>query len=441
MRGGIVLKKGKISDKVNANKRERYSTLVEILIIADDGTGMLDTGAQFASFGIQTEALMELPSAESLLRSDARVAAVNTNTRHADPNQAYRTVKSVVETALRAGVKLVFKKTDSAMRGNIGAELSAVADAVGDEQIYFFPAYPQMGRTTKKGVQYIDGCPVSQSVFGTDPLNPVKESCIPVMLQRYSPISVRTVENPGEWKPDGGKEKILVFDGESQDSFHGAVNRIFDRYAPRVVAGCAGLSTELAKRLSGLKSPVSGIKIPRRDKMFVICGSVNPITTTQMAYGEAHGFVRYTVNQEEILKPGSQKILQKVRQACEEGRSVILDTACENDQKLKTAGWKSEQISRQIVKRINEIAVNCMGFLEDYVLFVTGGDTLESFICESGCERLSILGEISKGIALNAFYIDKKIRYVISKSGGFGNKEILIECLHGNQACKGGGFT
>ena len=73
---------------------------------------------------------------------------------------------------------IFYKKTDSALRGNIGAELSAALDGSGAGVLSFLPAFPRMNRTTAAGIHYIDGIPAAKSVFGQDPFNPVKESVL-----------------------------------------------------------------------------------------------------------------------------------------------------------------------------------------------------------------------------------------------------------------------
>ncbi|RAZ93762.1 four-carbon acid sugar kinase family protein, partial [Klebsiella oxytoca] len=78
----------------------------------------------------------------------------------------------VYETAKRAwglGIPYMYKKTDSALRGNVGSELTAVLDATGSRSLHFFPAFPRMHRTTEDGIHYINGIPVHESVFGRDP--------------------------------------------------------------------------------------------------------------------------------------------------------------------------------------------------------------------------------------------------------------------------------
>lgn len=395
--------------------------MIEILVIADDETGMLDTGARFAQKGIRTEAFIQKPTVEDLKRSEAVVAVVDTKTRHVSREEAYQSVYEISRTAVEAGVHILYKKTDSALRGHIGTELTALMDAAAD-RIDFFPAYPEAGRTTRKGIQYVDGIPVSESVFGKDELNPMTESYIPEILRKTTDASVELVEHIEEWEPERTAGQITVFDTQNTEDFHRIMEFFLKKKTPRLIAGCAGLAGELAERL---KLPGgSRTAFPAVNKIFALCGSSNPVTRAQMDYAEKHGFVRFTLTKEDMT---GEKQISRIRAACMEGKSVILDMEYLPPETAEHLGVTKQQLGSLIVESVNEALMKCMDVLEGYVLFLTGGDTLGRFVQVSGCEKIRILGEFSPGIAVNLFYIEGKEVYTISKSGGFGNKEILMD--------------
>ena len=119
--------------------------MIHLFVIADDFTGALDTGVQFASYGAATKVVV--------------------GTRHLPAAQAYDTVYRLVRWAKEKKIGCIYKKTDSALRGNIGAELSAALAADGGDRLHFVPAFPNLDRVTRGGVHYIGGVPVAQSVF------------------------------------------------------------------------------------------------------------------------------------------------------------------------------------------------------------------------------------------------------------------------------------
>src|SRR5215218_2555073 len=64
--------------------------------------------------------------------------------------------------------ELVYKKIDSALRGQIRAELIATMDVLGIRRAVVAPALPSEGRTTSGGRQYADGVPLERSAFAGD---------------------------------------------------------------------------------------------------------------------------------------------------------------------------------------------------------------------------------------------------------------------------------
>ena len=100
--------------------------MVKLLIIADDFTGALDTGVQFAARGAATRVVTDL--AYDFTLADAEVLVMVAETRHLPPEEAYDVVYRTARNAREAGIPYIYKKTDSALRGNIGSELTAVMD-------------------------------------------------------------------------------------------------------------------------------------------------------------------------------------------------------------------------------------------------------------------------------------------------------------------------
>ena len=116
--------------------------MASLLMIADDFTGALDTGVQFAASGVQTRVIVGGDVDLAARGEDVQVLVIDAETRHLPPERAYAVVEKLVRQAEALGVQYIYKKTDSALRGNIGAELTALLRASGQKQLPFLPAYP-----------------------------------------------------------------------------------------------------------------------------------------------------------------------------------------------------------------------------------------------------------------------------------------------------------
>ena len=122
-----------------------------LTVLADDFTGALDTGVQFAEKGIPAYVAFE--GAEEAFSMDCAVLVIDMQSRHLPPEQARAAAFRLARLAREAGSAYLYKKTDSTLRGNIGAELEGAMRGFGADKLCFAPASPKLGRTTSNGVQ------------------------------------------------------------------------------------------------------------------------------------------------------------------------------------------------------------------------------------------------------------------------------------------------
>ena len=217
--------------------------MLRLLMIADDFTGALDTGVQLAAHGIPTQVVV---GQADLSACSSTVLVVDTETRHLPAAKAAKAVEELTRSAVENGVGCIYKKTDSALRGNIGAELAALLKASGARNLPFLPAFPQIGRTTEKGVHYIKGVPVNESPFGIDPFEPVRCAEVTKLIHLQTDVPAQSLQ-PGETAAD--KTGILVYDAATAADLEAAGQQLFQNGTPPVLAGCAGFAAFLPELL------------------------------------------------------------------------------------------------------------------------------------------------------------------------------------------------
>ena len=152
---------------------------VRLLVLADDLTGALDTGTAVAAgslrhpegrrFDVIVSCDPDWPFEDASDQPD--VLVIDTETRHLTAEETRSVIFPVVRRAAAAGIPHIYIKTDSAMRGNIGASFQAALDASGSPVLSFIPAFPQMDRTVRGGKVYIGGELLTDSFYAEDPLN------------------------------------------------------------------------------------------------------------------------------------------------------------------------------------------------------------------------------------------------------------------------------
>lgn len=408
--------------------------MIQLIIIADDFTGGLDTGVQFARKGIRTRVITDPEIDYKKAADGCEVLVVVAETRHLKAFQAYDMVYRIVQKSWAMGVPHLYKKTDSGLRGNIGAELSAVLDASGEKSLAFLPSMPGTGRITVRGVHYVDGVPVSESIFGRDPFEPVTESNVRRLIALQSPI--QTINGVVGDLPD--QAGILVVDAETEEELHRAGKELAARDQLRVTAGCAGFASALPDLLGLKQADPPGI--PHLEAgLFVLCGSVNPITQHQLDYAERHGFARIHIRPEQKLTLGyfesaeGQRALDEWSRANEEAPWLILDANDEdpgNRDSLAFAAAQSldmEDMRSCISAALGNILPRILKGRTNKNLLITGGDTLLQCMNHMQVTQMEPLLELSPGVVLSRLEINGLIRNVITKSGGFGNETLLMD--------------
>lgn len=408
--------------------------MVKLLIIADDFTGALDTAVQFASCGTKTRVITDTNYNLNHIDQETEVLVINAETRHLGSEVAHDIVYDIVKSAVSIGVPHIFKKTDSGLRGNIGSELSAVVDAAGGGTLHFIPALPKMNRTTENGLQFIDGVPVNLSVFGNDPFDPVSESDISKMIMLQSDILVKNI-SLSEKSVLEDIAGIAVYDAITEQDIENRAKELYRHSNLKFMAGCAGFAAMLP-RLLDLKD-IKPVVERHHDKFLVVCGSVNPITKQQLDYAEEHGFKRLTLIPEQKLyeayyhsEEGHQTV-QSIKSAISESRCTILDSndPVDNNATLLMASQENielEELRTRISMTMGLILKQLLEEGLDSTIMITGGDTLLGFMKQIGACELTPLYELAPGTVLSQLTHKERIYDIISKSGGFGERELLI---------------
>ena len=174
-----------------------------------------------------------------------------------------------------------FKKTDSTLRGNIGAELQALMEVTGVTTLPFVPAFPEMGRTTRNGIHYVHGVPIAESEFANDPLSPVRESEVAKVLQRTSRIHATSANLANLATLKGEVDGCAVFDCASREDLRAIARHFADQDKLRVLAGSAAFAEELPGLLP-FKIEMSE-KVIAEEPILFVNGSLNPRALEQVA--------------------------------------------------------------------------------------------------------------------------------------------------------------
>ena len=141
-----------------------------MIIISDDLTGAADCGIKFVEEGLRTEIIL---NSEYNSKADVKISC--TESRGISLEEAKQAVTEVVQNS---NDEFIFKKIDSTLRGHIGGELETVLEESQADVIFLCSAFPELGRTVKKGICFLKDQEIHKTVLAKDPLNPIIHSRI-----------------------------------------------------------------------------------------------------------------------------------------------------------------------------------------------------------------------------------------------------------------------
>ena len=409
-------------------RKNGVDSMFRLLILADDFTGALDSGVQLAKCGAHTHVTTNLNLSFEPWKEDARnsVVVVDTESRHLEPRRAFEIVCGIARRAAKAGVPVIYKKTDSALRGNVGAELEGVLEGSGARRLVFVPAYPKLNQLTRGGVQYIDGVPVKESVFGRDPFEPVTESSVSAIIGRQSGVPVVPLAEGASLPQPTGRMEILLCDVSSDRACAEIAGRLGEMKPVTVLAGCAGFA-EYLPRLLHLHQPLPPLTVTDKG-LLVVSGSLNPITAAQLDHARRRGFDAWRLTSEQM---------QRGIPAGAEGDAAVEGIAALYGRKKRLLlygeapgeGWERsgfEEKSRDVARHMGELVRRLYLRGVRGVFMVMGGDTLSGVLASMECTRMRPLCEIEPGVVLSRAELPEGSMMIVSKSGGMGSKEAFV---------------
>jgi uncharacterized protein YgbK (DUF1537 family) len=349
---------------------------------------------------------------------DVRALVLDIESRHDAPDVA----RDKVALAIRQQeAQHIYKKTDSVLRGNIGSELAALRDTVG-ETVCFVPFYPAQGRITRGGVQMVGGVRVDRSAFAQDPRNPVVEAHIPTLL-REAGLCATVLAPPYALPPV--LPDVLVFDGETDADLAAAADFLLRHALLRATAGCAGFAAYLPSVLE------TGNAAPRAETMqgalFILSGSAAEATRTQVTRARKAGIIT-AVPTAEVWQNDARGLadahwqdkIAACADALAQGQSTILASAEEGTELLDRAAFSPGFVQEKLLDWADSV-IEQSGVVN---VMIIGGDLLLAFLRRHGIQALRPLSEAAPGVPI----CEAGGLRLLTKSGGFGDCDLLL-CL------------
>ena len=409
-----------------------------IIVIADDLTGANDTGVQFTKHGLKTIVDIDYFNFSKKNFKKYDVISINTNSRILDTRTAYKRVYDIAQKCNKIEFDFIYKKIDSAMRGNPGAEIEGVMDAVGADIALVAPSYPENKRIVKNGYAYLSDNEedLGESLFClTDIIgNEISKKVegIPIEIVRQG-IEKLTSYIDSKRTKEG---IVLLIDAISNDDLKTIVMVSKNMRGKVVLCGSAGLAQQLAENYS--KKTAEKYKNEGAIKLLVV-GTRNTCTAAQINNGLLLGSSSLIKIHTNLIISGDERSV--IRDAVEKASTyitngsklitVIVSSIFENNfmESLKQSA-EDIQHAQKIVKALGNIVKGIYERFDIKSIIATGGDTSMQ-ICKSlEAEGIELIDEIAPGIPVGRIIGGNAGGLmIVTKSGGFGSDNIFTEVI------------
>lgn len=148
-----------------------------IAVIADDFTG----AAEIAGISLRYGLTVELYTG-NVTATDADVLIVSTDSRSLNKQAALNVTEQRLKEVLQLHPVFIYKKIDSVLRGYVLDELRLQMQLQNKTKAIVLPANPSLSRTISNGQYFVQGKPISETGFATDPEFPATSSFIKELL-------------------------------------------------------------------------------------------------------------------------------------------------------------------------------------------------------------------------------------------------------------------
>jgi uncharacterized protein YgbK (DUF1537 family) len=339
-----------------------------VAVIADDLTSAADGAAPFVGRGMDALLVMEPPAR----LPPTSLLSIDINSRAMPLDEAVAAAETCASRLRDA--RWLYKTVDSTLRGHIKEEIAASARGAGRSKVVFAPAFPAAGRTTRGGLQYVNGQLVTETDFARDPVHPVRSARL------ADAIETGTVD-------------CVLIDAEFQEDLDLAIARI-DSPEDVIFVGSPGMARALAARIAPDSSAPH--ELPRTSgRALVVVGSANPVSR-------------------------------------EQARAI---TSKEHVQLLQ-APDKRRPSPHVVLGELVGDAVAALRDTDITLLVATGGETMRAILVAAGTVSLTLLGEVEPGFAVGITRLFERDVMVAMKAGGFGDARSLeraIDHLRGKE--------
>jgi uncharacterized protein YgbK (DUF1537 family) len=386
---------------------------LSVAIVADDLTGALDTAAPFASHGLDTWLALCDKAVSRSAKGGAEVLAITTESRHLSPDESASRVADGFAVLHPLRPEIVFKKIDSLLRGNVGAEIVASLLATGRRHAIIAPSVPSQNRLMRDGTIYVNGLPLPTSGEGGEYVEMPKSPHLPDLMDGSVALSVH-ISPAGYWPTlaSGPGLHAYVADAAVESDLDALAEFVIQRSLDVLLVGASGFGRALARGIGDGLPPRQPDISP--GMLLYVIGSRGQASAEQIAALRAAGA-------DDIAIPvGADDDVSEMMDRLINQRTASLLVV--RPESIEFAGVPALEIAGRLARVASAIARR----LRPSAIIMAGGDTAAACAAALEADCLQVSGELHDGIAFGTMLTDSGEMPFFTKSGSFGPRDTWI---------------
>ncbi|MEU5644735.1 four-carbon acid sugar kinase family protein [Streptomyces milbemycinicus] len=408
-----------------------------LLAVADDLSGAAETAAGLESR--TTRSRVVLVGGSAAPRHPGEATVLDLDSRHLPAADAAEAVRAALALP-PPGDTLVLKKIDSLLRGNVAAEVAALA--ADGASVVVAPALPAAGRTVRAGVVHLGTTPLHQSdAWRAEPvpsphsvaaaLGPARTALVPLTAVRGSRRTLLTALRAAL-----AEGRVAVCDAETDADLDAIVEAALadgpggpsgpGRPGTRLV-GSGGLAAALGRQLAGGEpadetepaAPPLATSVPAGPRpLLVVVGTAEPSAAEQIR---------------RLADDGATVLRLPLEALCADDPAAPIAPPPLHDDAVTVitpapgpapAALSPRRLVHGLARTVAATLARHDGAVD---LVLTGGETARRVLDALGVTELHPVGQVHHG-AVHLRTPDG--RSVVTRPGSFGDADSLRQIVH-----------
>lgn len=418
--------------------------MFKYVVIADDLTGANATCSLLKKLGMSVASLFQVEAGRNY---DMDVIAYSTDSRGVSAKEAYDRVRTAAEKLARPDA-LYNKRIDSTLRGNIGAEIDGILDALPEKRTAIVvPAYPDSGRIVVNKTMLVNGVLLMDSDAGRDPKMPMKTNCVETIVgeqtkYRHAYITLEDVAKGADYLAEEIEKyavyaRSIVFDAVRNEDII-TIARAVEKTGLPIVSVDPGPFTMYYAREKQIHDKTE-------QKILMVIGSVTDLTRQQVEYilqekdiffwqMNVQNFFAENTRQAEM-----EKAVKTICAAIDEKDLFMLTTTPKPGEKMLNLpeigarlGCSVEEVSKILSDTLTETARRVLLETKKFDgIYSSGGDIAVSLLQRLGALGVDVRDEVMP-LAVYGHLIEGELPNikVVTKGGMVGGRDAILHCLN-----------